>query len=126
MAKFDTLGEMIVFRDLETETRAGVPHYVPGQHKARIVKELAQLTYVDVSGQALLIIVKKDKDGDWVMAAPTGIRVGQFYVELVQFPRSFRLTDKMVDCLRATEAEARKKKGAAKNKKSKAAPGGKG
>lgn len=128
MAKFQTLGELIVFRDLEVETRGGVPHYVMGQHKARIVKDMAQLTYVDVTGQLILIVVKKDRDGDWVMAAPTGLRVGQFYIELVNFPRSFKLTDKMVDCLRSTEKEviARKKKGAAKSKKNPATPGGEG
>lgn len=125
MAKFQTVGEMITFRNLEVETRAGIPHYKTGQHKARIVGDLAQLTYVDIAGYVVLLIVGKDKDGDWVVTSPTAIRAGHFFVELVQFPRSYRLSHDMVNCLNAQE-KADKKKGAAKSKKDSTTPGGEG
>lgn len=126
MAKFQTVGEMITFRNLEVETRAGVPHYKTGQHKARIAGNMAQLTYVDIAGHVVMIVLVKDKDGDWVMASPTGIRAGQYYVELVPFPRSFRLSHDMINCMKTEEEAMRKKKGAAKSKKDPATPGGEG
>lgn len=120
MSQFQTAGELFVFRNLEMETRAGVPHYKTGQHKARIVKDMAQLSYVDVAGNLVILVVHK-RDDEWMLAVPSGVRFGQYYVEIVPFPRNFKLTDLMVRCLQAEEAALATKK----SKKRAAAQGGK-
>jgi len=110
VADFSTPAELIMFRDLEVETRSGVPHFKIGQHKARIVGGMAQLTYVDVGGNACMIILVK-RDGEWFLASPTGIRAGHFVVEIIHFPRYFRVTEDMQKALAATEKEQAQKKG---------------
>lgn len=112
---FQTVAELLAFRKLEEETRSGVPHFKVGQHKARIVNGMAQLSYVDVGGHLVILVLQK-RDDEWVLASPTGVRAGQFYVELVPFPRSFKLTEGMLKCMKEAEADQknkRKKKGAA-------------
>lgn len=120
MSQFKTAGELFVFRNLEMETRAGIPQYKTGQHKARIVKDLAQLSYVDIAGHLVILVVHK-RDDEWMLAVPSGVRFNQYMVEVVPFPRHFKLTDLMVRCLQAEEAAQASKKG----KKRAAAQGGK-
>lgn len=122
MANFQTVAELLGFRKLEEETISGIPHFKTGQHKARLVGNMAQLSYVDVAGHLVILVVEK-RDGEWFLASPTGVRAGQYYVELVPFPRSFRLTEGMVNCLAEAE-DQRNKKGAAR--KSKATPSDQG
>jgi hypothetical protein len=117
MANMKTVAELLAFRKLEEETRSGVPHFKMGQHKARLVGDMAQLSYVDIGGHLVVLILHK-RDGEWALASPTGIRAGQYYIELVPFPRYFKLTDLMVRCLQKAEAERQSKKKGATNKKS--------
>lgn len=109
MAQFQTPGELFVFRNLEMEMRSGVARYKTGQHKARIVKDMAQLSYVDVAGNLVILVLHK-RDDEWSLAAPSGVRFGTYYVEIVPFPRNFKLTDLMVRCLQAEETAVAAKK----------------
>jgi hypothetical protein len=107
----NTAGERLVGRRLEAEIRAGVPHYVPGQHDARIYPwstawpggepiQVGRVTYVDVGGHACVLLVARDTpDGDW---RPTWIgRAGHHYAEqAIPAPANFIISPGMYAALR--------------------------
>ena len=118
--KFQTAAELFAFRQLREETLSGVPRFKPGQHKVRMVGNMAQLSYVDIAGNAIMIVVCK-RDDEWVLATPTGIRMSHFFMDLVQFPRHFKLTNAMMRAIQAEEAKIQEK-GAARGSESRTTP----
>ena len=66
--------EAMIGRQLSRERRAGVEHFVPGQHQARplaqeptagVRLEVYELSYVDGGGHAWLVLVERE-DAKWV------------------------------------------------------------
>lgn len=110
-----TAGERYVGRRLEAEMRAGVPHYVPGQHDAVIYPvgvdaftnepiQVGRVTYVDRMGHAcVLLVARTAEDAPW---RPTWIgRGGHNYVEqAVHAPAGFILSPGMYSALAAADA----------------------
>jgi hypothetical protein len=64
-----TAGERLCNRELRKEQRAGVPHFVEGQHHAEILDAdgplLVSLTWVDQFGHAVFMVVERRGD-EWV------------------------------------------------------------
>lgn len=73
-----TKGEEMLGRPLKKHKKAGVPHYVPGQHAADIVGDdycyHAVLSYVSAMGHAVQILCKKTNDRGWIPAPGTVAR----------------------------------------------------
>src|SRR5205814_1643625 len=67
-SEFGTIGEQLVGRTLEKEKRAGVTHFKPGQHRARVYERdgdvIGELSYVDQMGHAVLVVCVWD-EGAW-------------------------------------------------------------
>jgi hypothetical protein len=101
----------MVNRILLMETRAGVPHYVPGQLEASIgaIDEeygggrYAAISYVDQMGHVCEITLIEE-DGQWIpmMRVRSGVRT-QGNWEAV--PDDFELSDKMLEALERAESE---------------------
>lgn len=101
-----TIGERLVGRKLQTEKRAGVPHYVTGQHEAVVFVglrdattnaeiEIARLSYVDIGGHAVVVILMREKgESEW--EATWLRRAGHAYEgHATMAPASFALSEKM-------------------------------
>lgn len=64
-------GEILLGRELRSEVVAGAQHYVPGQHAAKVTGRgadselLAELSYVDGMGRAVLAACVKPIGGRW-------------------------------------------------------------
>lgn len=73
-----TKGEEMLGRSLKIEQKAGVPHYVPGQHHADIVGDdycyHAVLSYVSAMGHAVQILCKKTDERGWIPCPGTVAR----------------------------------------------------
>lgn len=67
--QFTTEGERRLGRLLAKERRAGVEHYVTGQHHAEIVEEdthvYAALSFVNVMGHAVFVLCRRAPRGEW-------------------------------------------------------------
>lgn len=113
-----TVGERLVGRPLQVERRAGTPHFVTGQHHAEIYEglhdaesggdiELARLSYVDVGGHAVVVLLVRDKGtADWT-ATWLG-RAGHAYqAPATRAPGSFALSEKMQAALADAEKRGR-------------------
>jgi len=112
--RLGTMGEELVGRPLEKELRAGVMHYVPGQHHAEIVvrdgralitnepEQIARLTYVDVMGHAVAVSCsRRDETATW---RPSWVaRAGQVTAEPTVRADTvgFELSAAMLDALEA-------------------------
>jgi hypothetical protein len=114
---FTTRGEQLVGRELAKDKRAGgVPHYVPGQHRASIeargaedffdptIKgDIGRVTYVDQMGHAVVVLAWRDEGtrewrATWIGSA------GQYTQrETVKAPADFVLSEKMLAALAAAE-----------------------
>jgi hypothetical protein len=83
----------------ETEMRAGVPHYVVGQHRAVGEGDLMLLMYVDVMGWAVLLPCHL-VDGQWQPGSMIQrVSVNRVTSGWVNTPKSFRLSDAMIEAL---------------------------
>lgn len=92
--------EQMIDRTLETETRAGVPHFKPGQLAAHRTDpaeaELVELSY-DGMGHAWLVLCMKT-GGEWMRGG--AMRGGQQTIGERTPPE---LTDQMIAALEAAE-----------------------
>lgn len=109
MPDLTTAGEILVKRELRKEKRAGVEHYVTGQHVAKRVEPggpgvemAAELSYVDVMGHAVLVECVYH-DGGWTPVVLA--RAGQVhaYPPCLASKAGFELSEKMVETLREIE-----------------------
>jgi hypothetical protein len=103
--RYATAGERLAGRQLKRETRAGVEHFVTGQHEARWLQsedfltgkrqDIARLTYVDVGGHAVVLLCARGgPDEAW---APTWIgRAGQVFEDRAVHADGFELSAKML------------------------------
>jgi hypothetical protein len=92
--EFATMGEALVRRELKKHRRAGVDHFVAGQHGAFVEDGIAYVTFVDQMGHAVNIPFERDGD-DW---KPVGVyqRAGQATAEQRSLlPEDFVPTEKM-------------------------------
>lgn len=93
--------EQLIGRTLETETRAGVPHFKPGQLHAKRTDpaeaELVELSYVDGMGHAWLVLCMK-AGGEWMRGG--AMRGGQQTIGERTPPE---LTAEMIAALEAAE-----------------------
>ncbi len=121
-----TVGERLVGRPLTMENRAGVPHYVTGQHHAGVItpEELratldelgidddgelvAELSYVDAGGHAVCVLVTRapGEGNDWEpqMIGRAGVRTFLGWRTADEVP--FEFSEKMRDALAKALAEA--------------------
>jgi hypothetical protein len=89
MTEYQTEGERRLNRPLAKEKRAGVDHYVTGQHHAEIVEDdthlYASLSFVNAMGHAVLVLCRKAAEGEWQTHALYG-EFGQSHVFAVGAP----------------------------------------
>lgn len=113
-----TKGEEMLGRSLQIELKAGVPHYIPGQHHADIVGEdycyHAVLSYVSAMGHAVQILCKKTDDRGWIPAPGTLARsAAQFAIYRPQaLPDEFNLSADSIAVLDAAIEREEKDAGA--------------
>lgn len=93
---------------LETEHRAGVKHFVTGQHRAWRMKdedgEAAMLVYVNVMGHAMVTLCGREGDGPWVMLADRMVTAnGLASAEWSPPPADFAFSEKMLAALDAAQ-----------------------
>lgn len=73
----NTEGEKLLGRELRKEMKAGVPHYIPGQHHAEVCGDdytyHAVLGYVSAMGHAVQLLCKKTESG-WIPCPGTVAR----------------------------------------------------
>lgn len=102
----NTKGEELLGRPLPQEMKAGVPHYIPGQHHAEVCGDdytyHAVLGYVSAMGHAVQILCKKTDDG-WIPCPGTLARSAaqQVTYRPQALPAEFKLSS---DSVRALEA----------------------
>lgn len=108
MTRWATVGEAYLERELKKERRAGVEHYVVGQHKAEVVEEDGQkaaiLSYVSSLGVTTVVLVKK---GPYWLPVHNWARVVGLSVDygLKPLPDDWELTDEMKAAIDAAEKE---------------------
>lgn len=108
--RFATAGEAMIGRTLRKEERAGVSHFVTGQHQAEIVEDdthlFAILTFVNVMGHAVLLLCRKSKRWE-----PWGVfgEAGHSLLKRGQPPEDWEFSDDMLAALRKAECEWEKK-----------------
>lgn len=109
---FETRGEQYAGRSLQSENRAGVRHYVTGQHHATIpcrdvqdffnpnvVGDVGRVSYVNVRGHAVVVLTWRDRGSDEWKATWVG-SAGQFTeTEAVRAPSDFKLSEAMLAAL---------------------------
>jgi hypothetical protein len=108
-----TLGEAAVGRELKTEKRQGVEHYVVGQHHVEIEPQedpnvrVATFSFCSPMGVVLMPIVKVG-DGEWEPGLPVYRLVGiGMDFGLRPVPPCFELSDEAKEIITKAEAEAR-------------------
>lgn len=113
--EFPTLAEAFVGRALEKERRAGVDHYVEGQHHAELQRApeegmaVAQLQWVNALGLAVTVVVKMLPDGEWETAVPSARMLGlSFDYGMQALPADFKLNDGMKAALAKVDQEIAK------------------
>lgn len=108
LKQFPTPGETMCQRTLEKENRGNIPHFVTGQHHAEVVADdvalFAVLTFVNVSGMAVLVLcIKKSGTAEW--EPYQAMRIAGCAADLgpQKIPESFELTDLMKAALKEGE-----------------------
>jgi hypothetical protein len=111
-------GERIARRKLLKEARAGVTHYVPGQHHAFFHRggsdystgeplDVAHLTYVDVMGHlCCVLLARRDETDEWRVTWAG--RSGQTYTtpaRRIDQAEEFPLSDAMREALANAKEE---------------------
>jgi hypothetical protein len=117
MSEVLTLGEIYAMRRIEREDRAGVPHYVPGQHFARMLTgQTASLSFVDVGGHVCIVPVVRTND-TWHHLG-SSVRVGQHTVNVYNLTaENFILSENMLAALdRAENRRDERRKGGPRNR----------
>lgn len=107
MTEFNTEGERRLGRPLAKERRAGVEHYVTGQHHAEIVEDdthvYAALSFVNVLGHAVFVLCRKAPEGKWETWQVFG-EFGQGHVlKLSGPPESWEFSEAMLAALADAE-----------------------
>jgi hypothetical protein len=105
-----TVGEAFLDRELEKENRAGIPHYVIGQHRADLMgppgedgMTVAQLSWCGPLGACAVACVKPD-GMEWELAMRIFRLLGvQMDLGSRQLPSDFELTEEMRAALAAAE-----------------------
>lgn len=105
-----TRGEALAGRKLEKETRAGVPHFTPGQHQARrLTASECLLTFVDPMGHLCIVPCEKLEDGTWNHREMV-IRTGMYFAEVRPLPGTYSLTKESEAAIKeAYKAKGKKK-----------------
>jgi hypothetical protein len=100
-ANFDTAGEQLVRRELQSEMRLGVEHYVIGQHGTFTDDGLTFLTYVNAMGHAVAIPLLED-------GTPLGVAQSAGHVHVYgikPLPQDFELSDAMKRAIEEAKGE---------------------
>lgn len=98
-----TVGEAMVGRALRRERRAGVEHYVPGQHAAVEDPDLPGvylLSYVDQLGYA--VVIPCEWEGNHWKAVRIALRAGQETIRTSALRDDFELSPRMLAALNRT------------------------
>lgn len=99
-----SIGEVITMRTLRREERDGVPHFLTGQHGARLLTPgYAQLSYVDNSGHLVVMPCAADARGEWY---PMGgvLRCGVVSCGFHSVPLGFELSPRMIAAIKRAES----------------------
>jgi hypothetical protein len=94
------LAEDYLGRELEVESRAGVEHLKPGQHRARWLEEtldestplLAELSYCAGDGHTVVLVIL---DGDTLEPYGLTVRMSGAGLRYMETPEDFELSDAM-------------------------------
>jgi hypothetical protein len=107
VSHYKTAGEIMLQRSLEVEKRAGVPHYVSGQHHAEVIMEdtclYAMLSWVDDMGHVIAMPCRREKDGEWKamgIARRSGVALTQPPQEVAEV---YGFSDKQLAALKEAE-----------------------
>lgn len=115
---FTTEGEKMLGRPLKKHMKAGVPHFVPGQHHAEIVGDdccyHAVLGYVSAMGHAVQLLCKKTDEHGWMPCRGSSARsAGQSTIFTSQpLPDTFTLSGPSIAALDAAIEREEKDAGA--------------
>lgn len=108
---FPTAGEKLAGRTLSKETRAGVEHYIPGQHEATIYAgieygtdrpaEIGRVTYVDQMDHLCVVLAYRHTDESEEWYATWLGRAGQTWKSEARKiePHEFALSERMLAAL---------------------------
>jgi hypothetical protein len=106
MNEFRTAGERLCGRELAKENRAGVPHFVEGQHYAAIINDdthlTALLTWVDEFGHAVAMPCKKN--GEYWVPMGSARKAGQSHsFKVVDVPTDYTFSEAQTKALEDAE-----------------------
>lgn len=97
-SEWKTAGEALCRRELKKERRAGVTHYVTGQHGCFVEDGIAYVTFVDQLGHALSVPFHRP-EREWVQVG-VYFRAGQYRADPPrQLPDDFRPSERMLAAL---------------------------
>lgn len=109
MAKFDTVGENMLQRELEVEKRVGVEHYVVGQHYANIIGDetglSAALSWVAGLGDAVILLCRRNPPAHELWEPHNTVRRAGVFTDKgpSRLPKGFELSEAMVEALEDAE-----------------------
>lgn len=116
---FSTPGEQLAGRELRKEKRAGLTHFVTGQHRATIevrdgvdhfdssiVGDVGRLTYVDVWGRLVCVLTWRDKGSEEWRATWVSTAGQETKSEAVRAPEDIVLSEKMLAALKEADGRA--------------------
>lgn len=108
MTQWKTYGEALLERELKTEKREGVEHYVQGQGEATFFTEEEGVAFVhygsvNAMGYAIRMLYAREPDGHWMAVAAwrSGVFTGPVEMGI---PACFEPNDELVAMLDAAYA----------------------